>query len=193
MSTTLMPSAVHAVEDGASSHSKGFVFIGAMLMAFGVIALLNILAAQRPSIYFLGFLMIIAGIGQTVHALDVRGWGAGRFALCCGVASGVIYGLGGLFAYSNPQLFATELTPLLTFSLIAAGLFRIWSSGFLRALDGSAWLPLSGAVTLLVGVIFLGAWPEYLTVFLGLLLAADLAFQGVAAASFGLALRHHAG
>ena len=192
MSTTLMPSAVHAVEHGASSHSKGFVFLGTMLVAFGVLALFNIEAAQQPSIYFLGFLMIIAGIGETLHALDVKGWGDSRTALWCGVASGAIYGMGGLFAYSNPQLFATELTPLLTFSLMAAGLLRICSTRFLWALDGSGWLPLSGVSTLLVGVVFLGAWPEQLALFLGVLLAADLAFQGVAAAGFGLALRQHA-
>jgi uncharacterized membrane protein HdeD (DUF308 family) len=86
-------------------------------------------------------------------------------------------------------LAAATLTLLLAIALIASGILRIWWSFQLKPQVGWGWVLASGIITLLAGIIFVLGWPVNSLWLLGMVLAIDLTFQGIAAIAFGLTLK----
>jgi len=162
-----------------------FLALGILLIVFGFIAFANLFAATVASVFYIGMLMLIAGIAYLVHAFQVKGW---EHALYWGL-SGVLYTLAGLLAFWNPALTAVALTLLMAIALMVAGIFRIWVGVRLRPLRGAGWIALGGAVTALAGLIIALGWPVNSLLILGLFLAVDLMIQGVAMVALALAAR----
>lgn len=90
----------------------------------------------------------------------------------------------------NPLLASSLLTLLLALSLLIVGLLRILAGLSLRPAKFASWLLVAGAITLAVGVIVLTGWPLNSRWLIGLLLAVDLMFHGIALAVFAIALRN---
>ena len=103
--------------------------------------------------------------------------------------SSLLYAIAGVFTLRNPDLAAATLTLLLGLALIASGVMRIWWGIALRKLPAWGWAVASGVITLGAGAIFVLGWPTDSVWLLGLLLAMDLTFQGIAAMGFGFTLR----
>jgi uncharacterized membrane protein HdeD (DUF308 family) len=163
-----------------------FVALGVGLLVLGILAFGNLLAATVVSVFYIGVLMIIGAVAQVVHAFQVRNWGGFFFWLL----SGLLYGVAGILTFSNPTLAAVALTLVLAIALVASGILRLMLSLRMRNLySGWGWIAASGVVTLLVGIVFALGWPADTLWLLGLVLAVDLTFQGIAAIAYGLALR----
>ena len=170
---------------GLRPHWGWFVALGALLLGLGLLASGDLLLATLASVFFVGAAMLAAGLAQVVHAFRVKGWGS--FFLW--LLSGLLYGAAGVFALLDPGLAMVVLTLLLALALIASGALRIAAGFGLRPFSGWGWLLASGLVSILAGVVSLLGWPLNSLWLLGLALAFDLAFQGVAATAFGLTLR----
>jgi uncharacterized membrane protein HdeD (DUF308 family) len=74
-------------------------------------------------------------------------------------------------------------------TLIGSGALRLWIWFNNRAQQGWQWLALSGAVTLLTGLLIAFGWPGNSVWVLGLILGIDLLIQGWTLLFIGLALR----
>ena len=74
-------------------------------------------------------------------------------------------------------------------SLVVSGIMRIVLA--LSMKEGMPWIAvcLSGAVTLLLGIVILAHWPVSSIYILGLLLGIDLVFAGAAWIAVGLGVR----
>jgi uncharacterized membrane protein HdeD (DUF308 family) len=151
----------------------------------GLLAFANLVMATVVSVLYVGVLMLIGAVAQIIHAFRVKRWGGFFFWLL----SGLLYGAAGILAFYNPVLAAAALTLLLAAALIASGILRIVSSFRLRPETGWGWLLASGVITLIAGIVVAIGWPVNTLWLLGLVLAIDLTFQGVAAIAFGLALK----
>ncbi|OQM75879.1 HdeD family acid-resistance protein [Manganibacter manganicus] len=162
-----------------------FVALGVLLLIFGGIAFGNLFVATVVSVYFIGWLILLGGVIEIIHAFGVKSWGRFFYWLL----SGVLYAIAGFFAFYNPLLASAVLTFLLAVTLIAAGLLRIWVGYQHRAEKGSGWIIAAGIVTLLVGLLIAFRWPANSLWILGLFLAIDLVFQGWTFIAFGLALK----
>lgn len=162
-----------------------FVALGVALLVLAFFAFGNLLLATLVSVFFVGAMMLVGAVAQLIHAFRVKGWG--EFFLW--LLSALLFGLAGVFALANPGLAATTLTLLLAFALIASGAVRLFSGTRLRSRYGWGWILASGVVSILVGVVFLLGWPVNSLWLLGVVLAVDLAFQGVSMIGFGLALK----
>jgi len=162
-----------------------FVALGVIMLIAGFIALTNIFVATVVSALYVGAMMLVAGIAQVIEAFQVRHWGAFFFWL----VSGLLYAVAGLFALWNPALAAGALTLLLAISLIVAGILRIVIGLRFRPASGWGWIVSSAVITLIVGVILALGWPANTTFVLGIFLAVDLTFQGVAMIALGMALK----
>lgn len=167
------------------AHWGWFVALGIALLIFGALALGNLVAATIASVLFVGALMIVGGIAQIVAAFRLRRWGGFFFWLI----SGVLYTGAGVLAFYNPMLAAQALTLLLALSLIVSGLFRIGSGMRSHPTGGWGWIVASGVVSILVGMIVVAGWPVNSLFMLGIVLAVDLTFQGVADIVFGIAIK----
>lgn len=165
-----------------------FAVLGGGLIALGLVAALNLFAATVASVLFIGALMLIAGIGQLIHAFQVKGWSSVAFWLL----SGILYAVAGLTAFFNPLLASALLTLLLAGTLVVAGGLRIWVGLKARSHRRAGWIAASGVLTLLTGIVVFAGWPVSSLWVLGLMLAIDLTFQGWSLLAFGLALRGRA-
>jgi uncharacterized membrane protein HdeD (DUF308 family) len=161
------------------------VALGIALLVLGLLAFANLVMATVVSVLYVGVLMLIGAVAQIIHAFRVKRWGGFFFWLL----SGLLYGAAGILAFYNPVLAAAALTLLLAAALIASGILRIVSSFRLRPETGWGWLLASGVITLIAGIVVAIGWPVHTLWLLGLVLAIDLTFQGVAAIAFGLALK----
>lgn len=162
-----------------------FVVLGVIVLALGVIAAGNLLIATAASVFFVGAMMIAAGIVEIIHAFGVKSWG--KFFLW--LLSGLLYIVAGYFAFANPLLATAVLTLFLAISLIASGLVRIWIGFTSKNLQGWGWVVAAGVVTTLAGLIIFSGWPVNSLWILGLFLAIDLIFQGITYIAFGFGLR----
>lgn len=162
-----------------------FVALGVALLILAFLAFGNLIAATIVSVFIVGVLMTIGAVAQVVHAFRVQRWGGFFFWLF----GGLLYGVAGILTLYNPLLAAAVLTLVLAISLIAAGILRTWASLRMRPLRGWGWITASGIITMLAGVVFALNWPANTLILLGIVLAVDLTFQGIAAIAFGMALK----
>lgn len=162
-----------------------FAALGVALIILACVAFANLIAATVASVFMIGILMMIGAVLHIVHAFRVGRWSGFLFWL----AAGLLYGVAGFLTFYNPILAAAVLTLILSVVLLAAGIVRIGASLKLRPLRGWGWLATSGIVTALAGIIFALGWPANTLFLLGIVLAVDLLFQGLAGVGFGLALK----
>ncbi|MBL8581102.1 MAG: HdeD family acid-resistance protein [Rhizobiaceae bacterium] len=158
-----------------------FVALGVLMLIAGVIAFGNILFATVVSVFYVGVLMIVAGVFEIIHAFGVKTWGGFFWWLL----SGILYTIAGYVAFTNPLLAAAVMTLLLAATLIASGIIRIW----LGARSRSGWIIAAGVVTALAGIVIAIGWPVNSLFILGLFLAFDLVFQGIGFIFYGFALK----
>jgi len=183
MANTPQPAATAASE--TQTRWGIFVALGIGLLIVAAIAFANLVAATVASVLLIGAMMLVGGVIEIAHAFKVRSWS--RFFLW--LASGLLYAVAGLIAFSNPLLASAALTLVLAISLIIAGICRIWVAFEARHHEGWGWIAATGVLTLLAGLIIATGWPITSLWFLGLMLAFDLAFQGCGFLVYGLALR----
>lgn len=165
-----------------------FVLLGIALLVLGVIAAGNVLVATAVSVFFVGAMMIIAGIVEIIHAFGVKNWGTFIWWLL----GGILYVIAGYFAFANPLLAAGVMTLFLAIFLIASGFARIWIGISSNGLAGRGWITLGGVVTALAGIIIAIGWPTNSLWILGLFLAIDLIFQGISYIALGFAIKQQA-
>lgn len=163
-----------------------FVALGVLVLALGIIAAGNLMVATAASVFFVGSLMIVAGVIEIVHAFGVKSWGSFFWWLL----GGILYVIAGYLAFVNPVLTSAILTLLLAASLIASGLMRIYM-GFKgkSVLASWGWIVAAGVVTVLAGLVIAAGWPVNSLIILGIFLAVDLIFQGITYIAFGFGLR----
>lgn len=162
-----------------------FVGLGVVMLLLGMLALAHVFVATLASVIFVGSLMVVGGVGQLVHAWRNQGMQGFIFWSI----SGLFYLAAGLFAVFSPVQGASLLTLLFGAMLIAVGALRTWLWFNNRGQRGWGWVGISGALTLLVGVLIAANWPGNSAWIFGLLLAIDLLFQGWSALLLGLVLR----
>jgi len=162
-----------------------FLVLGIIFVVLGAVAVSNLLYATIVTVFYVGLLMIVAGVAQIVQSLRIKTWGG--FFLW--LLSGLLYAGAGVIAFANPLLASAILTLLLALLTIASGLMRLWLGFQAQSEHGWGWIIASGIVTTLAGLIFVLGWPVNSLWLLGLVLSIDLVFQGLTLIGLGLRLR----
>ena len=167
---------------------RGWIIaLGIVYVIAGLIALGSIVTATIATVFVVGIMMLIAGVAEVFHAFQIKTWG--RFLLW--LLLGALYIIAGFLTFENPLLAAALLTLLLGVSLIASGIMRIVLAVGMKGGTPWIWVVLSGAITLLLGLVILAHWPVSSLYILGLFLGIDLVFAGAGwiAVGFGLGRR----
>jgi uncharacterized membrane protein HdeD (DUF308 family) len=176
---------VRAMLSSLSDRWGWFVALGAIMVVLGLVALAHVVVATLVSVLFIAVLMVIGGIGQLIHAWRLKQMSGFVFW----TIGGVLYLGAGVLALFRPEAGASLLTLLFGATLIGSGALRLWIWFNNRAQQGWQWLALSGAVTLLTGLLIAFGWPGNSVWVLGLILGIDLLIQGWTLLFIGLALR----
>jgi len=166
-----------------------FAALGAAFILAGAIAFGALVTATIASVLVNGVVMIIAGGAEIGIGLHMKSWG--RLVLLC--VAGALLVVAGLFCFYNPLLAAAALTLALGAALCATGLVRIYVASQMGHETPWRIAILSGLVTFFLGVVILAGWPVNGWYVLGLFLAIDLIFYGVALLGLAYQLRsaHH--
>jgi uncharacterized membrane protein HdeD (DUF308 family) len=163
------------------------VALGIVYLLAGLIALGSVMSATVASVLVVGIMMIVAGVAEVINAFQVKGWG--KFLLW--ILLGVLYIVAGFVTFENPLLAAALLTLMLGVALVASGIMRIILAFGMKQETPWTWVALSGAITLLLGVMILAHWPISSLFVLGLFLGIDLVVAGAGWIGIGLSLRRH--
>ena len=161
------------------------VALGIIYLLVGLLALYSVVTATIASVFFVGIMMLIAGVAEVINAFQVKSWG--KFFLW--VALGLLYIVAGFVTFENPLLAAAALTLVLGAALVASGIMRIILAFSMK--EGTPWIAVvfSGIVTFLLGVIVLAHWPVSSIYILGLFLGIDLVFAGAGWIGVGIGLK----
>src|SRR5450759_1115806 len=118
-----------------------FLALGIFLILLGMIALGSSVFMTLATMVFVGWLMIVSGVFQAVHAFTCKGW-SGFFI---DMLTGLLYAVVGFMIVANPAATAITLTLLIAMVLIFSGIFRIVVALSVRY-QNSLWLVLHGVI-----------------------------------------------
>ena len=166
--------------------SGWIIALGVVYLLAGLVALGSVVMATVATVLVVGVMMVVAGVAEVFNAFQIKSWS--KFLLW-GLL-GVLYILAGFVTFENPQLAAALLTLILGASLLASGVMRIILALSMKRETPWIWVALSGAITLLLGVLILARWPISSLYTLGLFLGIDLIMAGAGWIGLGVGLRH---
>ncbi|UVO34834.1 HdeD family acid-resistance protein [Bradyrhizobium arachidis] len=171
----------------AALHAKWgwIVALGVVYLIAGFVALGSMVMATVASVLVVGAMMIVAGAAEIIGAFQMKSWG--RFLIW--MLLGVLYVIAGFLTFDNPLFAAVLLTLFLGASLIASGAVRLFLAFSMKRESPWVWVALSGAITLLLGLLIVARWPVNSVYILGLFLGIDLVMAGAGWISLGLSLK----
>lgn len=161
------------------------VALGVVYLIAGFVALGSVVMATVASVLVVGAMMIVAGVAEVIGAFQMKSWG--KFLVWA--LLGVLYVVAGFITFENPLFAAVLLTLLLGASLLASGVVRLFLAFSMNRETPWVWVALSGAITLLLGLLILARWPVNSVYILGVFLGIDLIMAGAGWVGLGLSLR----
>jgi uncharacterized membrane protein HdeD (DUF308 family) len=170
--------------DAAKSVRGWVIFAGITMLLVGAAAVIYDVSATVASVIAFGWLLMLAGITQIVHAFQVRSW-SGFFLY---LLDGVIRAAVGTMLVIYPTAGAEAITLLLSFYFIVAGTFRTVASINLR-FPSWGWSVASGLISIALGVMLAMQWPGSSNWFIGFAVGLDLMLYGWALLMFASATK----
>ncbi len=161
-----------------------YFLFGLVLVALGVIAVVQSFASTLASVVIFGWLLIFSGLSQAILAFWVRQWSGFFLHLLGGVLEIVI----GVLGVGAPIAAAAGVTLLLAVFLLVGGLFRMITALLLR-FPGSAWSVLGGFISFLLGLALWRQWPMSGFWFIGICVGTALWMHGASWLAFALSMR----
>jgi uncharacterized membrane protein HdeD (DUF308 family) len=173
----------------AGGESKGnvrgwVIAAGVTLLVLGTAAVIYDVTATFASVELFGWLLMLAGAMQIVHAFQVRTW-SGFFLY---LLDGIIRATVGTLLVVYPGSGALTLTLVLSFYFIVGGLFKTIGSMVLQ-FPSWGWSVASGLVSVALGVLLAMQWPTSGLWFIGFAVGIDLILYGWALLMFAAALK----
>ncbi|WP_339027567.1 HdeD family acid-resistance protein [Bradyrhizobium symbiodeficiens] len=171
----------------AALHAKWgwIVALGFVYLIAGFVALGSVVMATVASVIVVGAMMIVAGAAEMIGAFQMKSWG--KFLVWA--LLGVLYVIAGFLTFENPLFAAVLLTLFLGASLIASGAVRLFLAFNMKRESPWVWVAMSGAITLLLGLLIVARWPVNSVYILGLFLGLDLIMAGAGWISLGFGLK----
>ena len=172
----------------ALSRNWGWLLaLGILMIILGVFAIGTPVVATIAFQVMLGWLLVIGGIAEAIHAFMAQNWRGFLFELLSAILYVVV---GGLLLF-NPLLGAAALTLLLAVFLVVEGIFKIVMALRVRDHRGWGWLLASGILSLILGAMIWAQWPASGLWVIGLLVGIQLLFTGWSLVMLALAARAH--
>lgn len=159
------------------------LLLGILMVVLGTIALFIMPAATIGTALVLGWLLVVSGILELVHAFRVRRWG-GLFLHLIGGVLGVLI---GLLVVTHPVVGAMVWTLLFASFFTVIGLFRLIAAIKLK-FPNWGWALFDGIITLGLGILLWLQWPWSGMWFLGLAVGVSLVLRGWSYVMFAIAM-----
>ena len=183
-SQTMTAGVFESIGDSARNYRGWVIFAGITSLVLGTAAVIYTGTATIASVVLFGWLLMLAGVMQIVHAFQVRTW-SGFFLY---LLDGIIRAAVGTLMVLYPGAGAQALTLLLSLYFIVAGIFRTIGSTVLQ-FPSWGWTVASGLISVALGVMLAMQWPASGTWFIGFAVGLDLILYGWALLMFAAAVK----
>ena len=157
--------------------------LGILMVILGAVALFIMPAATIGTALVLGWLLVISGVIELIHAFRVRRWG-GLFLHLIGGLLGVFV---GFLIVTHPVAGAVAWTLLFASFFTVIGLFRLIAAISLK-FPNWGWAVFDGIITLALGIMLWLQWPSSGLWFLGLAVGVSLLLRGWSYIMFAIAM-----
>jgi len=167
---------VQSVQAIVAEHRTWFTVLGVVLVILGVLAIAFPFITTIAAKVFLGWLFLIGGVVQIVHAFSTQRWSEFFLDLLLGVLFVVA---GGWLAFF-PLTGIITLTIFLAALFVAEGILEIIMAFRLNPRTGWVWLLISGIIAIAAGVLIFAGLPSTAAWAIGLLVGINLLASGFA-------------
>ncbi|HEY7323069.1 MAG TPA: HdeD family acid-resistance protein [Candidatus Binatia bacterium] len=163
-----------------------FLILGIVLIVLGTIALGSSLVMTIASVFFFGWLLIIGGVLEVVHAFwREKRWGGFFLDLL----TGILYVVAGWMMVTNPGQSALLLTLLIAMFLVFEGVFRIVAALSVRY-PHWGWVLFNGIISLILGIMIWRQWPYSGLWVIGLFVGIEMLLNGWSLVMLSLTARN---
>jgi len=184
MTSHTMTAEMFGGDDVVNGYRGWVIFAGIAMLVTGAAALIYDVSATTVSVIAFGWLLMLAGTTQIVHAFQVRSW-SGFFLY---LLDGIIRTAVGMMIVLYPGAGSEALTLLLSLYFIVGGMFKMFGSIVLM-FPSWGWSVASGLVSVALGVILAVQWPSSSVWFIGFAVGVDLILYGWALLMFAAAVQ----
>jgi uncharacterized membrane protein HdeD (DUF308 family) len=153
-----------------------FKWLGIALIVLGVAAILSPAAAGSAVVVVIGIILLVAGVAAAIRGLQA----ATGMEKVLGLLLGVVTALAGVAVLGRPLFGLGLLTLVLAAYFMVEGVCKIVVSFRFRPANGWLWLLISGALSLLLGVLIWSQWPMSGLWAVGVLVGLNLMSTGFA-------------
>ena len=171
--------------EAAKTGGKNMTFFGVMAIILGILAILMPGLTGFSVVYFLGVIVLVAGIMRMIWAFQAGGLGKGLLMF----AIGLLTLLAGVALLSHPLFASGVLTIMLAIYFILDGIGEIAAGFKLRPADGWGWLLFGGIVSIWLGLMIWRQFPLSGVWAIGILLGIKLFLIGLIMVRAGSAVR----
>ena len=161
-----------------------YLFLGVVLIALGVLAIIYESTATATSVIFLGALVMVAGVAKLIAMFQSRGAGHVILLLLLGVLDIVV----GWMLIQNYAAGSLILTLLLAALFVFMGFYEFVAAMWLQ-LPSYGWYAVLGLLTIVLGILLWMQWPISAIWFIGFSVGLYLIFAGVTWIAFALKIK----
>ncbi|MDP2118489.1 MAG: DUF308 domain-containing protein [Hoeflea sp.] len=167
--------AEHHVNEAFSRTWTWMAALAILCIAGGFLALTNPFGATIFAVTLAGWVFLIQGVIQIIHAFRGRQQTGFIWSLGLGVLSLLV----GLVLVADPLAGAIPLTLLVAVLFLFTGVAKTMFALSLKPVSGWVWVLASGLISAALGIMILAGLPSTATTILGLLLGIELISNGV--------------
>jgi uncharacterized membrane protein HdeD (DUF308 family) len=187
MSQTQTPAAA-LVEGAVAEHRTWFIVLGIVLILLGIGAIVFPLMTTIAVKIMIGWLFLIGGVVQIIHAFSTQKWSSFFFNLLVGA----LYVFAGGWLAFFPFTGIITLTIFLAAMFIVQGILEFGMALKMRPQSGWLWMLISGIIAVLLGILIFGGLPGTAIWVIGLLVGINLLSSGIAYLFLGMFAGRHA-
>ena len=157
-----------------AEHRGWFIALGVFLIVVGCLAIVFPLASTIAAKVFLGWLFLIGGVAQIIHAFSTQRWSQFFF----NILIGLLYVVAGGWLAFLPLSGILTLTILLSAMFIVEGVFESMMAFRMRPAQGWGWMLTAGIIAILAGVLIFAQLPSSAVWAIGLLAGINIISTG---------------
>jgi uncharacterized membrane protein HdeD (DUF308 family) len=162
------------VREGLAKSWKPLLWIGAIAIAVGCVAIVVPAAASVGTAIFIGWILLFVGAFMIAAAFMAHSVGTVVLRLLWAALTVIV----GIYLIAEPHNGTLTLTLVLGFYFIFMGVTRVTAAFLARGRQGAGLVGLSGIAGLLIGILVLAKFPSSADWAIGLLVGIDLIFAG---------------
>jgi uncharacterized membrane protein HdeD (DUF308 family) len=169
---------------GVAKKAVGFsIFVSVVMIIAGLLAIAEPYKAGLAISVFVGWMLVLAGLGHLVFAWYTRRTGS----LTLKILLGILYLAVAFYLLSHPTRGLATLTLAIAFYLLIEAVTEIVLFFQHRQAGGAMWFLLNGIITLILGAMIYITWPGSSEWVLGTLVGISIFFSGVSRLMISLA------